>query len=72
MAPKKLKCSAKECREQLSPFPVLCSFCHGRFCNKHRMLEDHQCPELEDCKKQEHERNAAKLEAERTPVIRGV
>jgi len=43
-----------------------CSFCNGHFCGKHRLLESHQCPNLEDCKQQSHERNAAKLNGERT------
>ncbi|KAJ6257972.1 Ubiquitin [Drechslerella dactyloides] len=25
-----------------------CSFCNGHFCGKHRLLESHHCPNLED------------------------
>jgi len=47
-----------------------CSFCDGHFCDKHRLLESHQCPNLEDCRKQSHERNAEKLNGERTETNR--
>ncbi|GAO17941.1 hypothetical protein UVI_02026810 [Ustilaginoidea virens] len=72
MAPKKIRCGAKECREPAQRIVGDCGFCNGHFCGKHRLLEDHKCSGLEDCKKQSHERNAAQLEAERTQVIRGV
>merc|ERR1711937_185166 len=72
MAGKRLRCNAKECREPAQRVVGDCGFCNGHFCGKHRLLEDHKCSGLEDCKKQSHERNAAQLESERTQVIRGV
>lgn len=36
------------------------------------MLEDHKCTGLEDCKKESHERNAVKLESERTQMVKGI
>ncbi len=36
------------------------------------MLEDHKCTGLEDCKKESHERNADKLNSERTLVVKGI
>ena len=72
MAGKRLRCNAKECREPAQRIVGDCGFCNGHFCGKHRLLEDHKCSGLEDCKKQSHERNAAQLESERTQVIRGV
>lgn len=72
MAPKKIRCNAKDCREAAQRIVGDCGFCNGHFCGKHRLLEDHKCSGLEDCKKQSHERNAAQLESERTQVIRGV
>ncbi|MBE7180613.1 MAG: hypothetical protein INR71_05265 [Terriglobus roseus] len=49
-----------------------CGFCKGHFCSKHRLLESHACEGLEDCKKESHERNADKLNAERTVAIKGI
>jgi predicted nucleic acid binding AN1-type Zn finger protein len=72
MAGKRIRCNAKECREAAQRIVGDCGFCNGHFCGKHRLLEDHKCTGLEDCKKQSHERNAAQLNAERTQVIRGV
>ncbi|EGX50491.1 hypothetical protein TWF569_011975 [Orbilia oligospora] len=47
-----------------------CSFCNGHFCGKHRLLESHHCPNLEDCRKQSHERNAEQLNSQRTETSR--
>lgn len=48
MAPKKIRCSAKECREAAQRIVGDCGFCNGHFCGKHRLLEDHKCSGLED------------------------
>jgi len=72
MPPRKIKCSFKDCRDVAQRIAGDCAFCSGHFCGKHRLLEDHRCDGLEDCKKEAHEQNAAQLEAERTHVIKGV
>ncbi|KAJ5575116.1 hypothetical protein N7450_009015 [Penicillium hetheringtonii] len=72
MAPRKPRCSFKECKEAAQRIVGDCSFCHGHFCSKHRMLETHSCTGLEDCKKESHARNADKLNSERTVVVKGV
>ncbi|EON66976.1 hypothetical protein W97_06092 [Coniosporium apollinis CBS 100218] len=71
-APKKIRCSYKECKDAAQRIVGDCGFCNGHFCGKHRLLEDHKCEGLEDCKKESHERNANKLNSERTMAIRGV
>ncbi|TKA48820.1 hypothetical protein B0A55_13252 [Friedmanniomyces simplex] len=70
--PKKLRCQAKECRDAAQRIVGDCGFCQGHFCGKHRMLEAHECPGLEGCKQEEKERNAAKLESERTAPMKGI
>lgn len=72
MAPRRIKCSFKECKDAAQRIVGDCAFCEGHYCGKHRLLEDHKCEGLENCKKEAHEQNAAQLEAERTHVIRGV
>ncbi|KAL6922009.1 hypothetical protein FSHL1_005977 [Fusarium sambucinum] len=72
MPPKRIRCTAATCREPAQRIVGDCTFCQGHFCGKHRLLEDHKCTGLEDCKKQSYERNAVQLESERTQVIRGV
>ncbi|MCJ1365528.1 hypothetical protein MMC16_004651 [Acarospora aff. strigata] len=72
MPPKKIKCNFKDCKDSAQRIVGDCGFCQGHFCGKHRMLEDHRCSGLEDCKKESHERNANKLNSERTTVIRGI
>ncbi|KAF1946696.1 AN1-type zinc finger protein-like protein [Clathrospora elynae] len=72
MPPKKIRCSFKDCKDRAQPIVGDCGFCGGRHCSKHRMLEDHKCEGLEDCKKESHERNANKLNSERTVAIKGV
>ncbi|KAK9324405.1 ubiquitin-related domain-containing protein [Lipomyces orientalis] len=64
--PAKKRCSFKSCTS--APLRIVgdCSFCDGHFCAKHRLLEDHKCTGLQDCKQQLHERNALKLQQEQT------
>ncbi|KAI5296993.1 hypothetical protein KEM55_005300 [Ascosphaera atra] len=69
---RKPRCTQKDCKEPAQRIVGDCGFCTGHFCGRHRMLEAHQCPGLEDCKKESHERNADRLNAERTTAIRGV
>ncbi|KAN0112678.1 putative polyubiquitin [Hyaloscypha variabilis] len=72
MPPKKIRCTYKDCKEGAQRIIGDCGFCNGHFCGKHRLLEDHKCDGLEDCKKESHDRNAAQLNAERTQVIKGI
>lgn len=72
MPPKKIRCSHKDCKDAAQRIVGDCGFCNGHFCGKHRLLEDHKCEGLEDCKKESHERNANKLNSERTMAIKGI
>jgi len=72
MPPKKIRCTYKDCKEGAQRIIGDCGFCKGHYCGKHRLLEDHKCDGLEDCKKESHDRNAAQLNAERTSMIRGI
>ncbi|KAL1994227.1 hypothetical protein VTN49DRAFT_2896 [Thermomyces lanuginosus] len=72
MAPKKQRCNFKDCKTPAQRIIGDCSFCNGHYCEKHRMLESHNCSGLEDCKRESHARNADKLNSERTTVIKGV
>lgn len=71
-APKKIRCNAKDCKDAAQRIVGDCGFCKGHFCGKHRMLESHNCTGLEDCKKEEKDRNTQKLESERTVAIKGI
>jgi predicted nucleic acid binding AN1-type Zn finger protein len=66
----KVKCSFEECRLPAQRIVGDCSFCEGSFCKNHRLLEDHDCQNLEDCKKALHAANAMQLNKERTQVIK--
>lgn len=48
------RCSSKNCLS--APLRNIgdCSFCEGHFCSKHRLLEQHQCVGLKNCKQQLH------------------
>ncbi|KAK3055930.1 hypothetical protein LTR09_003164 [Extremus antarcticus] len=71
-APKKIRCNFKDCKDAAQRIVGDCGFCQGHFCGKHRMLESHNCTGLEDCKKEEKDRNKEKLESERTVAIKGI
>lgn len=70
--PKKPRCSFKDCKDAAQRIVGDCGFCKGAYCGKHRLLEDHKCVGLEDCKKEGRERNREVLERERTVVVRGI
>lgn len=48
MAPKKIRCSFKECSQPAQRIVGDCGFCNGHYCARHRLLEDHKCEGLED------------------------
>ncbi len=45
---KKQRCTFKDCRDAAQRIVGDCGFCKGRFCARHRLLEDHRCVGLED------------------------
>jgi len=68
----KPRCSKEGCKAPAQPIVGDCGFCQKRFCGKHRMLESHNCEGLEDARRADKDRNAAKLEGERTVMLRGL
>lgn len=67
---KKNRCSFKSCSSTPLRMVGDCGHCHGKFCAKHRLLEDHVCTGLQFCKESAHERNALKLQSESTITSR--
>ncbi|KAK3308988.1 uncharacterized protein B0T15DRAFT_125487 [Chaetomium strumarium] len=70
--PKKLRCQFEDCKAVAQRISGDCTFCQGHFCSNHRLLEDHKCQNLEDCKREAFEQNAMQLNKERTQVIKTV
>jgi hypothetical protein len=68
----KPRCSKEGCKAPAQPIVGDCGFCQKRFCGKHRMLESHNCEGLEDARRADKDRNTAKLEGERTVMLRGL
>jgi ubiquitin len=66
----KPKCTFAGCNSFQQRIIGDCTFCDGHYCGKHRLLEDHKCSGLEDCKKESHERNAERLNSEKTTVTK--
>ncbi|KAL2142228.1 hypothetical protein VTI28DRAFT_1426 [Corynascus sepedonium] len=66
----KVKCSFEDCKLAAQRIVGDCTFCQGSFCKNHRLLEDHKCQNLEDCKREAFEQNANQLNRERTQVIK--
>ncbi|AOW00123.1 hypothetical protein B0I72DRAFT_133033 [Yarrowia lipolytica] len=63
---KKKRCSFNGCSSAPLRMVGDCSFCDGKFCSTHRLLEQHNCSGLQSCKDQLHEQNASKLHREQT------
>jgi len=70
--PRKPRCTKDGCNALAQPIVGDCGFCQKRFCGKHRMLESHNCEGLEDARQADKDRNAARLEGERTVMLRGL
>jgi len=68
----KPRCSKQGCKTAAQPIVGDCGFCQKRFCGKHRMLESHACTGLDDARQADKDRNTAKLEGERTVMLRGL
>lgn len=69
---RKPRCTKDGCNTLAQPIVGDCGFCQKRFCGKHRMLESHNCEGLEDARQADKDRNTAKLEGERTVMLRGL
>ncbi|KAF3992163.1 hypothetical protein FT663_01298 [Candidozyma haemuli var. vulneris] len=67
---KKNRCSFSSCTSVALRMVGDCGHCNGKFCAKHRLLEDHSCTGLQYCKDDAHERNAMKLQSESTIASR--
>ncbi|RMZ76288.1 hypothetical protein DV737_g4911, partial [Chaetothyriales sp. CBS 132003] len=70
--PSRPRCSKADCKALAPPIVGDCGFCQKRFCGKHRMLESHNCEGLQDARQADKDRNAAKLQSERTVMLRGL
>lgn len=68
----KPRCTKEGCKAAAQPIVGDCGFCSQRFCGKHRMLEAHNCAGLADARQADKDRNTAKLEHERTVMLRGL
>ncbi|PVH16660.1 uncharacterized protein CXQ87_004956 [Candidozyma duobushaemuli] len=67
---KKNRCCFSSCSSAALRMVGDCGHCNGKFCAKHRLLEDHACTGLQYCKDDAHERNAMKLQSESTIASR--
>ncbi|RMD44648.1 hypothetical protein DV735_g468, partial [Chaetothyriales sp. CBS 134920] len=70
--PSRPRCSKADCKALAPPIVGDCGFCQKRFCGKHRMLESHNCSGLQNARQADKDRNAAKLQSERTVMLRGL
>lgn len=68
----KPRCTKQGCKAAAQPIVGDCGFCQKRFCGKHRMLESHNCTGLANARQADKDRNAAKLQHERTVMLRGL
>lgn len=68
----KPRCTKEGCKAAAQPIVGDCGFCSQRFCGKHRMLEAHNCAGLADARQADKDRNTARLEHERTVMLRGL
>ncbi len=63
---KKNSCALEGCSGRAVMIIGDCKFCSGKFCSKHRTVESHSCPNIEQCRQQHFEKNSLKLSNEKT------
>jgi predicted nucleic acid binding AN1-type Zn finger protein len=54
------------CKERVVKIIGDCKYCKKKFCSKHRMVESHNCENLESCRQQHFQKNSQKLSSEKT------
>lgn len=64
--PKRARCAMLKCSSAPLRMVGDCSGCHSSFCAQHRLMENHHCVGLQQCKDSAHMRNAVKLKQEST------
>ena len=57
----KNRCCIFNCNGRVVKIIGNCRWCSSKYCQKHRLPEDHSCSGLLDCKKQSFEKNAIQL-----------
>ena len=55
------KCSYGDCKTKVALVVGDCKYCIKRFCMKHSLPEQHQCHNIELCKRIAIDRNSAEL-----------
>lgn len=63
---KKARCAAPGCHSMPLRMVGDCNGCKSSFCAQHRLMENHHCVGLQQCKESAHLRNATKLNKEST------
>eukprot|EP01137_Pigoraptor_chileana_P034011 Opistho-2@25924 len=62
----KSQCTMEGCADRPVMLVGDCKYCQGKFCGKHRLPETHACAQMDACRKQAFDKNASKLQNERT------
>lgn len=53
-----MKCKFLNCKKRLTPCEQVsgnCLYCRGKFCPRHRTLEDHNCPKKQEAVRKKSE-----------------
>ena len=60
------RCSLSDCHKKTVPIVGDCKRCHKSYCSNHRMLEDHMCSGLNECRKDARTDLSEKLMEQKT------
>jgi len=55
------KCCFESCKRKQSRIIGDCAYCKSSFCTNHRLPEDHVCPDIDTCRKQQFDKNGDEL-----------
>ena len=60
------KCCFGDCQDRVVKIIGDCKFCKSKFCGRHRTVEAHMCPNIEQCRQAHFDKNEKKLMGEKT------
>lgn len=52
-----MKCNFISCKKSIAIIGS-CKFCNDKFCNEHRLVENHYCTSMNRCRDEAFEKNA--------------
>lgn len=64
-----MKCHFENCKKSVVIIGD-CKYCNKKYCMTHRLVEEHLCPNIIDCRNQAHKKFAEQLVANKCVAVK--